>query len=249
MHLLILGANSEVAYAVAKKFAQKEKAHLLLASRDLNLLEKRAQDLRIRYQVGADPLYFDATDYPYHANFYESLKQKPDGVVLAFGYLGDQARAQEDFDEAKKIIEINLLGAVSILEIIARDFERRGHGFIIGISSVAGERGRQSNYHYGAAKGGLIVYLSGLRNRLNKRRIQVITVLPGFIHTKMTEHLELPEKLLAQTEEVASDIYQAYKKGKDIIYTKWLWKWIMAVIKLLPEKIFKRLILKNKNGI
>lgn len=241
MHLLILGANSDVAYAVAQKFAQKEKAYLFLASRNLELLEKMAQDLQIRYQVGATTLYFDATSYESHANFYESLQPKPDGVVLAFGYLGDQSKAQEDFGEAKEIIEINFLGAVSILEVIARDFERRGHGFIIGISSVAGERGRQSNYLYGAAKGALTVYLSGLRNRLNKKRIRVITVLPGFVQTKMTEHLELSEKLLAQPEEVARDIYQAYQKGKDIIYTKRLWRWIIAIIKLLPEKLFKRL--------
>ena len=179
MHLLILGANSDVAYAVAESLPEQEKAHLFLASRNLELLEKMAQDLQNRYQVGATALYFDATSYKSHANFYESLQPKPDGVVLAFGYLGDQTKAQEDFSEAKEIIEINFLGAVSILEVIARDFERRGHGFIIGMSSVAGERGRQSNYLYGAAKGALTVYLSGLRNRLHKKRILVITGTPG----------------------------------------------------------------------
>ncbi len=241
MQLLILGANSDVAEAVARKFAQEEKANIYLASRDLGLLEKQARDLEIRAQVKAQPLSFDALDYAAHAAFYQSLDPKPDGVLVAFGYLGDQSRAQEDFAEARRIIDTNFLGAVSILEIVAQDFARRGHGFIIGLSSVAGERGRQSNYIYGAAKGALSIYLSGLRNRLHQRGVRVLTVLPGFVRTKMTEHLDLPEKLTAEPAEVAEDIYTAYKKGKDIIYTKWLWRWIMAIIKAIPEKVFKRL--------
>jgi len=243
MHVLILGANSDVAQALARKFAQAERPQLTLASRDLELLEKQGRDLEIRFQVKARPVYFDATDFASHAGFYDSLDPKPDVVVLAFGYLGDQKRGQEDFGEAQRIIAVNFLGAVSILEIIARDFEARGHGFIIGISSVAGERGRQSNYLYGAAKGALALYLGGLRNRLHPRGVRVLTVLPGFVATKMTEHLDLPAKLLATPEEVADDVYRAYKKGKEIVYTKGLWKWIMRVIKMIPEKIFKRLSL------
>lgn len=241
MQLLILGANSEVAQAVARKFTKKEKANIYLASRDLGHLKKQAQDLEIRCQIKAQPLFFDAVDYTAHEAFYRSLNPKPDGVLLAFGYLGDQPKAQEDFQEARRIIDTNFLGAVSFLEIVAQDFARRGHGFIIGISSVAGERGRQSNYIYGAAKGALSIYLSGLRNRLHKHGVRVITVLPGFIRTKMTEHLDLAENLMAEPEEAAEDIYIAYKKGKEIIYTKWLWRWIMAIIKAIPETVFKRL--------
>ena len=241
MQLLILGANSEVAEAVARKFAQEEKANIYLASRDLGLLKKQAEDLEIRAQIKALPLFFDAVDYAAHGPFYRSLDPKPDGVLLAFGYLGDQVKAQEDFQEARKIIDTNFLAAVSILEIVAQDFAQRGQGYIVGLSSVAGERGRRSNYIYGAAKGALSIYLSGLRNRLYKHGVRVITVLPGFIRTKMTEHLDLPEKLLAEPGEVAEDIYNAYKKGKEIIYTKRSWRWIMLIIKAIPEKIFKRL--------
>jgi short-subunit dehydrogenase len=241
MHVLILGANSDMAQALARKFAQAERAHLTLASRDLELLAKQARDLEIRFQIKARPLYFDATDFPSHAGFYHSLAPKPDLVILAFGYLGDQKRAQEDFGEARRIISINFTGAVSILEIIAQDFEVRGHGGIIGISSVAGERGRQSNYIYGAAKGALSLYLGGLRNRLHPRGVRVLTVLPGFVATKMTEHLDLPEKLLATPAEVAEDVYRAYTRGKEKVYTKGLWKWIMWIIKAIPEKLFKRL--------
>jgi len=243
MHVLILGANSDMAQALARKFARAERPQLTLASRDLELLEKQGRDLEIRFQVKARPVYFDATDFASHAGFYDSLDPKPDVVVLAFGYLGDQKRGQEDFGEAQRIIAVNFLGAVSILEIIARDFEARGHGFIIGISSVAGARGRRSNYLYGAAKGALALYLGGLRNRLHPRGVRVLTVLPGFVATKMTEHLELPARLLATPEAAADDVYRAYKKGQEIVYTKGVWKWIMRVIKMIPEKIFKRLSL------
>ena len=243
MNLLILGANSEIAHSLAKEFANAEHAAIYLASRDTDVLEKKAADMKIRFGVDAHALFFDALNLSSHRDFYESLNPKPDGVILAFGYLGDQKSAQNNFDEAQHIIDINLTGSVSILEIIAADFERRGHGFVIAIASVAGERGRQSNYIYGAAKGGLAIYLSGLRNRLCKRNVRVMTVLPGFVKTKMTESLELPEKLTASPEQAAQDIFRAYQKGKDIVYTKWFWRWIMLIIRLIPEKIFKRLSL------
>jgi decaprenylphospho-beta-D-erythro-pentofuranosid-2-ulose 2-reductase len=239
MNLLILGANSDVAKEIAKKFAQYEHADIYLGSRQLDLLEKSCTDIKIRYEVEARYFPFDAIDYDSHVAFYEKLDPKPDGIVLAFGYLGDQQLAEQDFQEARKIIETNFLGAVSILEIIAADFARRNHGFIIALSSVAGERGRQSNYIYGAAKGALTIYLSGLRSRLYKKNVRVISVLPGMIRTKMTDHLDLPDKLLVEPEEIAQDIYNGFKKGKDVIYAKWYWKWIMAIIKMIPEKLFK----------
>ncbi len=241
MQLLILGANSQTALAIAARFAAEEKADLYLASRDTELLAKRARDLEIRYQVKARALAFDALDFDSHSAFYQALDPKPDGVVLAFGVLGDQVAAQADFDQARSIIETNYLGAVSILEIIAADFERRRAGFIIGLSSVAGERGRQSNYLYGSAKAGLTAYLSGLRNRLFPSGVSVITVLPGFIKTKMTEGLDLPPALTAEPAEAAADVYNAYKKGRNVVYTKWFWRIIMLIIKSIPEAIFKRL--------
>lgn len=243
MNVLILGANSDIARALAAQFAGQEKADLYLASRDLELLTKRARDLEIRYQVKARLLFFEATDYASHRDFYQGLDPKPEVVVLAFGYLGDQQRGQEDFEEARRIIDVNLLAAVSILEIAARDLEARGRGCIIGLGSPAGDRGRRSNYFYGAAKGGLSVYLSGLRSRLYPRGVRVLTVLPGFVRTKMTEGLELPEPLVATPEQVAADIYAAYRRGRDFLYTRWFWKWIMLIIKMMPERIFKRLSL------
>lgn len=241
MNLLILGGNSDVAYAVARIYAEKEQANIILASRNMELLNKKVSDLKIRTSANIQAFHFDALDNASHASFYNSLNPKPDVVVLAFGYLGDQVEAQNDFAQAKKIIDSNYTGAVSILEIIASDFEKRGHGSIIGISSVAGDRGRQSNYMYGSAKGALTIYLGGLRNRLSKKNVHVVTVLPGFIDTKMTENMELPGKLTASPDQVARDIYNAYKKNRNIIYTRWFFRWIMVIIKSIPEIIFKKL--------
>ncbi len=241
MNLLILGANSEIAYASAKKFAETEKADIYLASRDMELLEKKVDDLMVRCEVTAKAFAFDALAYASHQSFYDGLDPKPDGVILAFGYLGDQESAEKDFSEAHRIVASNYLGAVSILEIIAQDFKKRGNGFIIGISSVAGLRGRQSNYIYGSAKGALALYLQGLRNRLFKYNVSVMTVFPGFVHTKMTHGLDLPEMLSANPDETAEDIHRAFQKKKHVVYSKWFWKWIMLIIRGIPEPVFKRM--------
>jgi short-subunit dehydrogenase len=143
-------------------------------------------------------------------------------------------------EETLKTIQTNYTGAVSILNIIAQDFAGRKSGAIAGISSVAGERGRQSNYIYGSAKAGFTAYLSGLRNSLYKDNVHVLTVLPGFVYTKMTENLDLPKLLTANPADVASAVYTGIKKKKNVIYVKWFWRWIMYIIKAIPESIFKR---------
>ena len=241
MNLLILGANSDIAQEIARQFASRANASLTLASRNLEELNRQVCDLAIRYGISCKAVYFDALDYGSHATFFRSLDPMPDGVAVAFGLLGKQETAGGDSRGALEIIGTNYSGAVSILEIIAADFEARREGFIIALGSVAGIRGRQSNYLYGSAKGGLQVYLSGLRNRLYKSGVRVITVLPGFVRTKMTADMQLPKLLSAEPGAVAADIYRAYINGKDIIYSKWIWRWIMLPIRLIPEMIFKRL--------
>lgn len=241
MRLLILGGNSDIALATARVFAREERADVVLASRDMEVLEKRAADIRLRYRVRADAVYFDARDYESHPAFYAGVTPKPDGVVLAFGAYADQSDVGDDFEKSRRLIDTNFTGAVSILGIVAADFERRGHGFIIGIGSVAGLRGRQSNYLYGASKAGLGVYLAGLRNRLSKCGVHVMTVLPGFVRTKMTESLDLPGALTASPDDVATDIYRGFRKRKNTIYSKWFWRIIMGLIRATPEPIFKRL--------
>lgn len=241
MHILILGGNSDIGSAIAHKFAKEKGAKITLASRNIKELEEKARDISIRYQVSTQVASFDASDYENHQEFYKNLEHKPDGVILAFGYTNNQFDAQNDFKTAYKSISTNYVGAVSILEIIASDFEKKGRGFIIGISSVAGDRGRQSNYIYGSAKAALSAYLSGLRNRLVKSGVHVLTVKPGFVRTKMTADMDLPDKITLTPDEAAENIFNAWKKGKNTTYTKWFWKLIMMIIKSIPEPVFKRL--------
>jgi len=238
--LLILGGRSDIAKAVAHKFAGNG-FNIYLAARNHQELERDVKDIEIRYQIKAQAVEFDVLDFNSHQDFYDSLQEKPLGVVCSVGYLGNQKKAELDFNEADKIIRTNYSGCVSMLSIIARDFEKRQTGFIIGISSVAGDRGRQSNYYYGSAKAGFSAYLSGLRNRLSKSTVPVLTVKPGFVDTKMTEGMGLPPLLTAQPEEVAEDIYRAWEKRKDVVYTKWFWRWIMLIIKNIPELLFKKM--------
>src|SRR5690348_186570 len=179
--VLVLGAGSDIAIAIARKFGAN-KYDIGLAGRNIADLEPIKNDLITRYKVNASAIAFDACNFKSHANFYESLNFKPDIAICVFGYLGNQQLAQKTWQEAEKIINTNYLGAVSILNIIANDYEQKGNGIIVGISSVAGERGRQSNYLYGSAKAGFTAYLSGLRNRLFKSGVQVVSVLPGFVY-------------------------------------------------------------------
>lgn len=237
-YVLIVGAKSDIAKAIALEYA-KNGYDLYLSARDVTELEEFANDIRIRTEKNVKLVELDILDYDSHLNFYEQLEEKPFGVISAVGYLGEQNKAQTDFTEAKKIIDTNYTGVVSLFNIIANDFEVRKSGFIVGISSVAGDRGRKSNYIYGSAKASLTAYLSGLRNRLYDAEVNVLTVKPGFVATQMTKDMDLPKKLTAQPEEVAKDIFEAQKKGKNIVYTKWIWKWVMLIIKMIPEWKFK----------
>ena len=240
MNVLILGATSDVAQALAHKFGS-EGFSITLAARDSARLADVVKDLQIRHNTTVDTVEFDALDYASHAAFYNNLSTKPDVVISVFGYLGDQNVSQTDFAEAQKVIASNYTGAVSILNIVANDFEQRKSGTIIGISSVAGDRGRQSNYIYGSAKAAFTAYLSGLRNRLVKSKVHVITVKPGFIRTKMTAGMPLPAPVTAKPAQVANDIFRAYQKQSNVVYTLWMWRFIMMIIRHIPEGIFKGL--------
>lgn len=237
--LLVLGANSDMAIATAKHYA-KHGYNLYLASRNINECEKNAVDIRLRYQVEVEALAFDARDFASHTAFYQNLAIKPQGVVVAFGIMHNQQQAQAHFSLAQEMIEANYAGVVSALEIIAADFEQRQIGFIVGISSVAGDRGRASNYIYGSSKAAFSAYLSGLRHRLFKSGVHVMTVKPGFVATKMTEGLDLPAKLTATPQEVAQAVFDGVSKRKPVIYVKWMWRYIMLIIIHLPGFIFNK---------
>lgn len=240
--VLVIGAKSDIAKAVAREYAQNG-FDLILAGRAIRELDGFANDLKIRYKREIVLKEFDIVDFESHPPFYENLGEKPLGVIVAAGYMNQQSTVQNDWNEALHTINVNFTGVVSILNIVANDFEARKNGFIIGISSVAGDRGRKTNYIYGSAKAGLSAYLSGLRNRLFDSGVQVLTVKPGFVATKMTEGLNLPSKLTAQPEAVGKDIFIAQQKGKEIVYTKRIWYFVMLIVKSIPEFIFKKMSL------
>lgn len=239
-YVLIIGAKSDIAKATAKEYA-KHGHNLYLAARNSNDLKEFANDIEVRTQRKVKLIELDILDYESHQDVFDNLDEKPLGVISAVGYLGDQDKAQTDFTEAQQIMNTNYTGIVSLINIIADDFAKRKSGFIIVISSVAGDRVRKSNYIYGSSKAALTAYLSGLRNRLYGSQVHVMTVKPGFVATKMTAELDLPKALMAQPEEVAKDIYNAQQNEKSVLYTKWIWGWIMLVIRSIPEFQFRKM--------
>jgi decaprenylphospho-beta-D-erythro-pentofuranosid-2-ulose 2-reductase len=240
--VLILGATSGIARSAARAFAEKGYS-LYLAGRDAEELERLASDLKVRFRTEVRCGFFDAGEYDGHAGFVDRVIAEMGGlkgVLLAFGYLGTQQRAASESAERLEIIATNLTGAISLLEPVAAFLERQGSGFIIGISSVAGDRGRQSNYIYGAAKGGLSTYLQGLRNRLFHSGVRVLTVKPGFVDTAMTYGTQ-GLFLVASPEFAGTRIVRALEKGRDVVYLPWFWRFIMLVLRAIPESLFKRL--------
>ena len=241
---LILGAKSVIAQALATRLAEAG-SDLVLAARQCDELRPFASDLNLRTGQRIDLFEFDLLSRQGDSSVADEVQSKFGDfwlVILVIGYLGQHHEAiGGDQEELERIIETNFMGAARVLSELANYLEGRGTaGGIIGISSVAGDRGRQSNYLYGAAKGGLAIFLQGLRNRLASTVVHVMTVKPGFVDTPMTENLE-GLFLVASPEQVARDILRAYEKKKDILYTPWFWRYIMLVIKCLPERVFKRL--------
>lgn len=240
--ILVIGATSSIARAIINQMA-KQGALLHLAARDEFELERVTRDVSIRFNSQVSWSFFEATAYKSHSDFLEKVINHLgglDGVIVSLGELGDQQIAQIDFDHAKNIIQSNYTGVVSILSYVANYLEQQKSGFIVGISSVAGDRGRQSNYIYGSAKGALSLFLQGMRNRLAKSGVHVMTVKPGFVDTKMTFG-KSGMFLVANPEQVANSILKALPQKKNIIYVPWFWFWIMLIIRSIPEQIFKQL--------
>ena len=240
--ILIIGAGSAIAEAAARLFAQRGDRLFLLA-RSREQLEVIAADLRVR---GADAVHFDifdVNDTPRHAAVLEGAVAALEGldiVLVAHGTLPDQQACEQDIELLRRELDTNGVSSVLLLMQLAQHFEQQGHGTLAVISSVAGDRGRQSNYVYGAAKGMLSIFLQGLRNRLQRHGVQVLTIKPGFVDTPMTA--EFPKGLLwAQPETVAGGILKAINRGADVVYLPWFWRYIMWVIRSIPELIFKRM--------
>ncbi len=238
--VLILGARSDIGLAIAHEFA-KSGHPIQLALRDPAHLETAQKDLLLRYNVPVTLHVFDALAFETHASFVDDLPELPQIAVCAVGLMGDQVENEQDVDAAVTVMRSNYEGPASILALLANRFDQRGSGKIVGISSVAGLRGRATNYVYGSAKAGFTAFLSGLRNRMARRNIHVLTVLPGFVATRMTEGMDLPARLTAAPEEVAEAISRALIKGRNVIYVRSIWRLIMMIITLIPETIFKKM--------
>ena len=241
--VVILGATSVMAKAIAREFAARG-LNVIVGARDTEENEMLAQDLRVRYEIDAHALFFDVTECASHDDFLDActelLGTSMRGVVLCSGTMSDQKKAEQDWALSAATLETNFSGPVSILNRFAEYFETQGSGFICAIASVAGDRGRESNYIYGASKGALATYLEGLRNRLFHSDVRVLTVKPGFVDTKMT--WGLPGMfLVASPERVGARVVHAIERKRNVIYVPWFWRYIMLTIRSIPEFIFKRL--------
>jgi decaprenylphospho-beta-D-erythro-pentofuranosid-2-ulose 2-reductase len=237
--VLILGAKSDIARAIAHRFA-KDGYDLQLAARRVDALSDDKADLELRYGVSVSLHEFDALAIETHRAFARNLLVLPDIAVCAVGYMGQQTESEHDMSAASIVVRSNYEGPASILAELANGFETRGSGALVGISSVAGERGRATNYVYGSSKAGLTAFLSGLRNRLFKRGVHVVTVVPGFVATRMTEGMKLPARLTAQPDDVAAAIQRAILRKRDVVYVLRVWRIIMLLISIIPETIFKK---------
>ena len=242
--VLIIGATSAIAQEVAKIYAAAG-SQLILVARNSQKLQQVAQDLRVRGADNVEILSLDLTDNERYEEIVVTTDKLLGGIdiaLIAHGTLPDQKACEASVNDTLQELQINLLSTVSLLTLLANYFEKQGSGCIAVISSVAGERGRQSNYVYGAAKGGLSIFLQGLRNRLCKAGVCVLTIKPGFVITPMTADFK-KGFLWAQPRQVAEAIVTAIQKRKNVVYVPWFWRWIMLIIRNIPENIFKRMSL------
>lgn len=240
--VLVLGSTSAIGEQLVRLFAVDGTA-LYLTGRNTDHLERIASDLLVRGATHVAIERMNVVEVSVLGGIVDRAVQALGGldtIVLAVGLLPDQKRANEDADLLRETLEVNTISAMVVLNEAAAYFEQQGHGQLVAIGSVAGDRGRATNYAYGAAKGALEIFMSGLRQRLHKRGVQVLLVKPGFVDTPMTA--DFPKgPLWASPQRVAEDIIRAMEKGRSVIYTPWFWRWIMLVIRHIPERLFVRL--------
>ncbi len=240
--VLVIGGASAIAHEVEKLFAN-EGAALYLCDLKMNRLEAVRDDIIAHKKAEILLFEFDALDFDNHSAFFEKVLETAgeiDVVLIAHGTLPNQSDVQEDNLKAIREFNINGLSVISLSTLIANYFEKRGKGTLAVISSVAGDRGRASNYLYGSAKGAVSLFLQGLRNRLSSSDVKIITIKPGMVDTPMTANM--PKNFLfAKPDAVANGIYDGINNGKDIIYVPKFWRCVMFIIKHIPEFIFKKL--------
>jgi len=242
MKILILGATSAIAQETAKCFA-RDGAELFLVGRSAEKLEAVQNDLKVRGAKCAETFALNLSDLDRHQEMIQAAIETLDGLdmaLVAYGTLGDQHLSQQSVAKTLEEFTTNCTSVISLLTLLANYFEPRRHGCIAVISSVAGDRGRMSNYIYGAAKGAVTIFLQGLRSRLAKSGVAVVTIKPGFVDTPMTASLK-KGLLFASPRRVGEGIYNAMKKGKEVVYLPWFWRYIMLIVKSIPEPVFKKM--------
>ncbi|MBB1077548.1 SDR family oxidoreductase [Rhodoferax sp. 4810] len=242
-NVLIVGGTSGIAEAVARRFA-KQGARLFLVARNSKKLQAISTDLVARGALEVNTFVMDANDSHLISHMADAAWKAYgtiDVALVAHGTLPDQQRTETDISYAIAEFRTNAESVIACLATLAQRMEPQGKGVLAVIGSVAGDRGRGSNYLYGAAKAALDTYASGLRARLFKSRVHVLIIKPGFVATAMTAALNLPASLTAIPDSVARDIQKAIAKQKDVLYTPWFWRWIMLAIRWMPTAIFKRL--------
>ena len=244
MKVLIAGATSAIAQAIARQLAEQG-ATLYLVGRNAAHLTAVRDDLRVRAGAAVEMAIADLDDLSAHEQLVAQAESKLGGIdlaIVAYGVLGDPEQTRCDGAATARVLHTNLVSPASLLTSLATRMEQRGAGTIAALSSVAGDRGRQSNYPYGAAKGGLSLFLQGLRNRLHRSGVHVLTAKLGFVDTPMTAALP-KNRLFASPDAVARGFLRAVRRRRDVVYLAWFWRPIMAVIRALPERVFKRLSL------
>jgi len=242
MKVMILGADSTIAQETAKQFALAG-AELFLVARFENRLEAVAADLKVRGAKQVKTFKLDLTDLDRHQELFDEAIRELDGLeylLIAYGTLGDQIASQKNVAETLKELNTNLVSVISLLTIAANYFEQERHGCIAAISSAAGDRGRQSNYVYGTAKGAISIFMQGLRNRLYRSGVAVVTIKPGRVDTPMTAAFK-KTATFASPQTVGIGIYKAMIARRGVVYLPWFWRYIMLLIRNIPEPIFKRM--------
>lgn len=240
-HLLLIGATSDIGHATAQAFAGAGWS-VLLTARNPEGAQRNRDDIAARSGADVSVHQLDILQTETFETFLDTLPALPDAVVCVVGEMGNQQQAQGDLAHAAMVIRTNFEGPALLLGALAERFAARGHGSIVGVSSVAGDRGRGSNYVYGAAKAGFSAFLSGLRNRLSASGVHVTTVKPGFVRTRMTQGMKLPPLLTAEPGEVGAAILATVQgKPKDVLYVRKLWRPVMMAIGAIPEPIFKKM--------
>jgi len=243
--VLVLGGTSAVAMAYARNAAKAEE-NIVLVGRNKSKLEANVVDLKARGAKSVQSYVCDlgdSTEVEAHWSALLTLAGHVDRVLLAYGVLGEQSESQDSANILRRSLEINFVSTALWSERAFQYFRQHGSGQITVIGSVAGDRGRQSNYHYGAAKGALAIFMDGMAHRaakLKEAKLKILLIKPGFIDTPMTDHLEKGGPLWASPEKIAAIIRKSERRGKRVVYAPWFWRFILMIIRYLPFFVFKR---------